>query len=288
MNNDTRIHNEALGQPWAVLVGDPRAVMDQIVGTVLHDGRTRASWQFTNGRGQEHVLMAWPADQPVRAGVIVCGEAGKELKPRSAMPILEGLPNDLMVDGVHAWHSGVEAEVAVVMQEGRNPMWFYTPTYYRDAQELTPGVTHTFVLAGLAYGVRKALVDDITITQGPQYEAYAAAWLEANAGKERADVPPLKVNMAGKKMIMPGRVFGEYQLRTTVLGVQACTLDKLDITMLRVAFEFEDRPPLQLMIYAPKPLLAGYEPAEGDEIEAYVWLQGRIIDFDPKEDMPKQ
>ena len=97
--------------------------------------------------------------------------------------------------------------------------------------------------------------------------------------------------VAGALAFYLGMVLGsssDIPANTTVLGVQACTLDKLDITMLRVAFEFEDRPPLQLMIYAPKPLLAGYEPAEGDEIEAYVWLQGRIIDFDPKEDMPKQ
>ena len=287
MSNDTRIHNEALGQQWAVLVGDPRAVMDQIVGTVLHEGRTRAAWQFTNGRGQEHVLMAWPPDQPVRAGVLMAGEAGKNLRPRSAMPILEGLPNDLTVEATHAWHTGVEGDVAVTMLEGKNPMWFYTPTFYRDAQELTPGVTHTFVLAGLAYGLRKALVDDMTITQGPRYEAHCAAWLAANPGKSRTDVPPLKVRLAGRKMIMPGQAYGEYQIRTTVQGVESCRLDKADITMLRVSFEFEDRPPLQLMIYVPSSLLGDYQPAEGDEIEAYVWLQGRIIDFDPTEDMPQ-
>ncbi|MDD6181539.1 MAG: hypothetical protein PUB01_05660 [Desulfovibrionaceae bacterium] len=287
MSNDTRIHNEALGQQWAVLVGDPRAVMDQIVGTVLHEGRTRAAWQFTNGRGQEHVLMAWPPDQPVRAGVLMAGEAGKNLRPRSAMPILEGLPNDLTVEATHAWHTGVEGDVAVTMLEGKNPMWFYTPTFYRDAQELTPGVTHTFVLAGLAYGLRKALVDDMTITQGPRYEAHCVAWLAANPGKSRTDVPPLKVRLAGRKMIMPGQAYGEYQIRTTVQGVESCRLDKADITMLRVSFEFEDRPPLQLMIYVPSSLLGDYQPAEGDEIEAYVWLQGRIIDFDPTEDMPQ-
>lgn len=45
----------------------------------------------------------------------------------------------------------------------------------RDKDDLTPGVTHTFVLAGLAYGLRKAMLDEITITQGKRYEAYAGA-----------------------------------------------------------------------------------------------------------------
>ena len=37
---------------------------------------------------------------------------------------------------------------------------------------------HTFLLAGLALGLRKALLDEITITQGVRYEAYAEAWFD--------------------------------------------------------------------------------------------------------------
>ena len=284
---DNRTHAEGLGGQWAVLLGgDPRAIFDQVVATVLHAGGTRGAWKHVNNRGIERVMMAWPADQPVRASVVMQGEEGKNLKPVTAAPLLEGLPNDLMVEDVHPWKSGVEGNVAVTMTEGRNPLWFYCPTYFRDAEELTPGVTHSFVLGGLAYSLRRALVDDMTITQGPYFEAHAEKWLAENPGKERTDVPPLKISMAGKKIIMPGRVFGEYQVRTRVERVEACKLDKLDIAVLYVAFEFDDRPALHLPIYVPKPMLKDYEPAEGDEIEAYVWLQGRIIDFDPNEAAP--
>ena len=54
-------------------------------------------------------------------------------------------------------------------------MWFYDPLYGRDKDDLTPGITHTFLLAGLAFGLCKALLDEITITQGVRYEAYAEA-----------------------------------------------------------------------------------------------------------------
>ena len=37
-------------------------------------------------------------------------------------------------------------------------MWFYDPLYLRDKDDLTPGITHTFSLAGLCFALRKALL----------------------------------------------------------------------------------------------------------------------------------
>jgi hypothetical protein len=36
-------------------------------------------------------------------------------------------------------------------------------------------------------------------------------------------------------------------------------------------------------------VLTDYEPKEGDEIDAYVWLQGRIVDLPPSshDEMPE-
>ena len=159
LQGKNRTHFEGLGDAWAVLTGqNPAAVMPQVVGTVLHEGGTRPSWQWKRG-GRDHVLMAWPKDQPVRASVLVAGEQGGKLTPVSVVPLLDGLPNDLTVEEVHPWESGLGANVAVSMVEGKNPMWFFDPLYGRDHDDLTPGITHTFLLAGLAYGLRKALLD---------------------------------------------------------------------------------------------------------------------------------
>ena len=44
LRGENRQHDEALGDAWAVLLGqNPMAVMPQVVGTVLHDGGTRTS-----------------------------------------------------------------------------------------------------------------------------------------------------------------------------------------------------------------------------------------------------
>ncbi len=272
-----RTHFEGLGHQWSVLVGNPAKYLPQIVGTVIHSGGTRECWQRKDST-KETILMAWPKEEPLKAGVIMQGLLEKDMKPVSAMPLLRGLPNDLMVDSALPWKSGVEGHVSATIFEGRNPMWFYDPLFFRDKDDLTPGVTHTFLLAGLAFGVRKALLDEMTITQGPIYEEHVARWLAAYPDKTRLDVPVMKVPLAGKQIIMPGRNFCEYEVRNTLAEVEKTKLDKVDVYMLRMLFPLEGKAPLDIMVYAPVHLFKEYEPQVGDEVDAYVWLQGCIID----------
>ena len=274
-----RAHFEGLGDQWAVLVDNPAALMPQIVATVLQAGGMRPSWHRKDAK-DEYVLMAWPEKEPARAAVLMHGQPGEQLKPATAVPLLEGLPNDLTVDDVHVWERGMEAHVAVSMIEGHNPMWFYDPLYFRDREDLTPGVTHTFLVSGLAYGLRRALLDEMTIAQGPRFEAYAAAWREEHPDADPLDMPPLKVNLVGKHLIMPERNFCEYQMRATIVSVETTQLDKEELYILHLQFGFDERPPLDVALYAPKRVcVKGYEPKAGDEIDAYVWLQGRIADY---------
>ena len=87
--------------------------------------------------------------------------------------------------------------------------------------------------------------------------------------------------MKGRRMIMPGRRFCEYQLRGEVEEVRQGNLENMPVTLLYLRFPFEQREPMLLPVYATKMVLGEYEPKAGDEIDAYVWLQGRVIDFDP-------
>lgn len=276
---DTRGHHEGLGDQWGVLVGNPAQLMPQIMGTIIHSGGTRPAWQAKKDN-TEYVLMAWPEDEPIRAAAIMSGPAEGELKPATAVPFLDGLPNDFTVDQVHVWENGVAAHVGVTMEGSQKPLWFYTPTYFRDHEALiTPDVTSTFLLAGLAYGLRRALLDTVTITQGPRYEAYAAAWLAEHPDKKSHQVPPLKLDVAGSRVIMPGNNYCEYQIRATVESVESSHLDKEPVRMLRLSFPMEGRAALDIMLYVPERALEqGYEPKAGDEIDTYVWLQGRIMD----------
>lgn len=277
-----RIHNEGLAHVWKALTGhDPATLIPQVVGTVLQEGGTRPAWQWKK-HGREFVLMAWPEDQPVRASVLMAGPEGGQLKPVTAVPLLEGLPNDLTVEEVHQRETG-GGDVAVSMLEGKNPMWFYDPLFGRDQTDLTPGVTHTFWLAAAAILIRKALLDEITITSGPQYEAWAQEWLAEHPDKNRLDIPPLKINVSGKTFIMPGRSFGEYQLRATVERVEEYHLDKMAISAIFLEFPFENRPTMHLPLYASQNVLGDFKPERGQDLEAYAWFEGRIIDLEQQQ-----
>lgn len=287
-NSDTRLHSESLGDVWLAITGmNPATLLPQVIGTVLHEGGTRPSWKWQTG-DNEFIVMAWPQDQPIRASVLMGGPIDGELKPITAVPLAQGLPNDLTVEDVHPRQEGMGGDVAVTMFEGKNPMWFFDPMFDRDKTDLTPGVTSTFWLAGIAFAVRKALLDEITITNGPQYEAYAASWLANNPGSKSQDVPPLKMDIKGKHFIMPGRFFGEYQLRAVIDKIQDCQLEKMPIKLLYLTFPFENRPELHLPLYVSQFVLKDLVPEEGKEIEAYVWLQGRVIDLEAPEQTEKQ
>ena len=288
LRGENRQHFEGLGLQWGVLLGGmPQQLMPQVVATVLKAGGTRPAWRW-NVNKTDFYLMAWPKDEPVRACVVMAGPEGDKLHPLDAFPMAEGLPNDAKVAETHPWKVGVGGNVAVTMTEGRSPMWFYDPVFERDYDMLTEGVTQTFLLSGVCLSIRKALLDDITITKGPPFEVYAQDWLEKNPGKTGLDVPPLKFNLKGRHLIMPGRQFCEYQMRATVEDVDDCRLDRMDIRILYVSFPFDDRPSLQLPLYAPKSVLKDFDPKAGDEIDAYVWLQGRVTDQDEQlNDVPE-
>lgn len=278
-----RIHNDALGNVWFAITGqNPAVIMPQIIGTVLSSGGTRPPWKWLY-KGKEYVAVAWPEKEPLRACAIMSGPEDGELKPVTVVPLIEGLPNDLTVESVHPRKEGQGADVAVTMIEGQNPMWFFDPFYTRDINDLTPGITHTFWLSAVALGIRKAALDEITIVQGPQFEAYVENWLRENPGKQSKDAPPLKLEIKGKHFIMPGKFFGEYQLRALIEKIEECQFEKMPFKICFLSFPFENRPALNIPLFASQFVLGNYEPQTGDEIEIHAWLEGRIIDLEASE-----
>lgn len=279
-NLDKRIHAEGLGNVWLALTGiDPVQLLPQVLGTVIAEGGTRPAWQWERN-GQEYKMVAWPADQPARAGVLFAGPMDGDLKPMTCVPLLEGLPNNLCVAQTHPRQEGLGGDVATEMLENKRPMWFFDPFFDRDREDLTPGVTHTFWLSGVALAIRKALLDNITLTHGPQFDAYAQEWLASNPDRKPQDVPPLKLDIKGKHFIMPGRFFGEYQFRAPIESVEECQLDKMPVKILYLAFPFDDRPDLRLPLYVSQFVAQDLKLEERQEIDAYVWLQGRVIDME--------
>ena len=271
-------HSESLGDQWRCLLDDPEQAIPGMALTIAQEGGTREVWKHVTA-SRETVLLAFPQEASIRGAVVVQGEPGGELKAKTVCPLLEGIPNDMTIDEVHPWKSGVEGNVSARRNEDGEPLWFYTPFLFRDREDLTPEVRQTILLAGLAYGLRRALVDELTISSGPNYEEYAAAWLKENPGKTRLDVPQLKLPLAGARILEPGGLACEYQLRAPITSVKAVNFGPETVYLLYLRFGLHTENPLELAIYASAKVCNNYVPQPDDEIDAYIWLQGRLIDI---------
>ena len=269
-------HFEGLGKTWLTLLNDPEKEVPAVVMQVMKEGKTRDCWQRKDSK-EETMVLAWPVETGFRAGVTVHGNAGDQLRPVSTYPLLEGAPNDMTVNETYLWQNETEGEVSATCNEGANPLWFYSPFLFRDRENLTPGVRHTFLIAGLAYGLRRALLDERPITEGVEYERYVAEWLAQNPGKTRLDVPQLTVDLRGARIVVPGDVASEYQIRVPVTSVEEMYIQNEKIYMLIVEFGLNTPNPLRFPLYAPE-RVCKIVPQAGDEIDAIIWLQGRIID----------
>lgn len=269
-------HFEGLGKTWLTLLNNPQQELPAVIMDVMKEGKTRGCWQRKDAK-TETMVLAWPAETAFRAGVTLHGKAEKEIRPVSAYPLLEGAANDMTVEETYAWKNGTEGEVAACCNEGASALWFYSPFFYRDREDLTPGVRHTFLIAGLALGLRRALLDEMTVTEGPDYERYAAEWLAHHPGATRHDVPQLTVDLKGARILMPGEITSEYQIRVPVTSVEEMTFRDEKVYMLIVEFGLNTLNPLRFPLYAPE-RVCKIVPKAGDEIDAIIWLQGRIID----------
>ena len=269
-------HFEGLGRAWLTVFDNLEQRLPAAVAHTLSEGGSRDCWQCKTEKA-ETMVIAWPEQSGFRLAVTVKGKPGEELKPVSSYPLLEGLPNDMTIEEVYPWKNRTEGEVSAFRNEGASPLWMYTPFLFRDQEGLTPGVRQTFLVAGLAYGVRKALLDEMTITEGPDYERYAADWMEKHPGSERLDVPQLSVNLRGARILVPGEFACEYQLRGPVSSVDELEIGGEKVYVLIMEFGLNTPNPLRFPLYAPARICKDV-PQTGMDIDALIWLQGRMLD----------
>ena len=280
---DPRGHIEDMRDKWLLLLDDLNAIPG-VVQTTLSQGGSRKSWAGIE-KGTEYIMMAWPAESTLRSAVVVAGPEEGKLEPRAVFPFLEGIPNMLQIEAVHGWQDGVQGEAGVLPSEDSPLIWFYDPLFFRDRNvDLTFGVTQSFVLAGLCYGIQRTLIDEITLTDGPRYEEYAAGWLAEHPGKKSHEVPPLKIDMRGKRILGGTQYSSMYQARTTIEDEPVSFMfgpEGAQVKIYRFPVVFGEKNPIAIMIYAPeKACKNGYVPEKGHDVEMLFWLQGRITDYE--------
>ena len=272
-------HLESMGDKWFVLGVTSEDILG-VISTTLDLGGSRPAWGMKDEQ-VERILMAWPSESLLRTSVLMAGKPGGKLSVAAVTPFMEGFPNQLTVRDTFAWKGGHAGEI-LAQPEDFPGLWFYDPLFFRDAEGDVKEKTCTFVLSGLCFGIRRALLDELTVTEGPAYEQHALEWMKANPTKTRLDVPPLKIPLKGRTLMDLGEHYSEYQCHASIFDVDSFMFgsEKGQFKVYRFGIAFGNpEKPVYAIIYAPEKVChKGYVPAEGDDVDMVFWMQGRIDD----------
>ncbi len=274
-------HLESVGDKWAPFLTNVEAELPQVIARVVKDGGTREAWQAKN-ENEETILMAYPQESTFRASATFRGTPEGKLNPMTAVPLMEGIQTEMIVLDTYEWKSGVSGEVLALHEPTKRPFWFFDPLFFRDKKEdLQKEQPQNFYLAGLVYLVRKALLDEMTITQGENYERYAMQYLADNPDKSRLDVPPMQVSLKGAEIVSLGQKACEYQARGIVRDLKSFTFGPKEAEKKVYSFVINagiGEEIMPLVLYACESVCGKLELEEGMELDLYFWLQGRVVD----------
>lgn len=281
-------HIESMGDKWFTLGVGPKDIPG-VVDVTRELGGTRDVWG-SKDETWERILMAWPQESLLRTSVIFAGKPEGQLDIVAVSPLMEGFANELKVGDLYPWKDGHAGEIFA--RPNRFPgFWFYDPLFFRDAGNIAKDDICKFYLSGLCFGLRRALLDELTVTEGPAYEQHALEWMKANPSKTRLDVPALKISLRGKTFIDITEHCSQYQARAVIFDVDSFMFgpESAQMKIYRFGIQFGDeKSPVYAVIYAPERVCQkGYVPAEGDEVDMVFWMQGRIVDDEASSGEPE-
>ena len=191
-------HIESMGDKWFAL-GVALKDINGVIATTLELGGSRPAGSMRDDE-VERMLMAWPSDSLLRTSVLMAGKPEGSLSVVAVAPFMEGFANTMTIQDVYPWKDTPAGEI-LAATENFPPFWFYDPLFFRDAEGEVKGKSCQILLSGLCFGIRRALLDELTVTQGPAYEKHALEWMKQHPDKTRLDVPALKIPLRGKTLI---------------------------------------------------------------------------------------
>lgn len=270
-------HFEGLGDTWHALFGKNNSI-EPLLPTVVNEGKLFPDCQATYQNGAISALLQYPEQAPFRIGALVVKTPESEgMKLWSCCPVMEGLPNRLVIGKTHTWENHVEGVVAAKEADGGSPVTFFAPFYFRDKDIFASGGEQTISLAALALSLGKAELQEFTVDEGPLYESRLQEFLEENPGKSQADFTTPVVSMRGCRILMPSKYVPEWQFRCPVLNVETISLFGHTIHKMQVIFVGMDDQEISGYLYASEHVLNGYVPQAGDDIQGVLWMSGALV-----------
>jgi len=221
--------------------------------------------------------LAWPAQ---RQGVIAAIRIGKDINEvMSLFPFFSDAgEHSLVLNNVHVWESGVEAQIDATFLNGA-VITFFDVGFIPNRPWYETGHHYEFILAGLAYSARPGTINEIPANRHPDDLAF-----ERLVAKRKGMQPPLQsqtISLSGMTFFLQidGWDVDEYRFRGPVKSVKETPFDILGqsgwIVRVTVIKFRNNNIDLDILI-TRKVWKSDRAPFIGQDIEGSLWLQGYL------------
>lgn len=187
-----------------------------------------------------------------------------------------GVQQTVMLHEVHVWPGGLEAQV--VASWGEAEIAFFDNQYLINRSLYEAGMEYDFILAGIAYTARPADELEWQVERHPDEVAWANRHLEPGEVPHEASVTLKSTGMA---VLLPAEKLDrdDYNFRAPVKSVEPFRQQwlgqqgwRVRATIMRSGDQDAD-----LDIFITRKAWEGDQPPRvGQDIEGYLWLQGRL------------
>jgi hypothetical protein len=189
-----------------------------------------------------------------------------------------GTQETLVIDKVHVWTSGIEAQVAARL--GDACITFFDTDFVFSTGWYRAGAKAEFILSGLAYQCEPANEPDIVMDgHSPMLAHFRAA---ARLSGDDPGAEPGTLGMKGAAILLPidGWDRDDYQFRGTIGAVRPYPMLDVEGWLLTVcvlrSLDGSDRE-FNLNILVTRRVWQEQSPPEvGQDVRGALWLQGRL------------
>lgn len=269
-----------LGSHWEPIVEDAAEIMkrlpEYLPKALLQGGygAHRKSPRSLPDDWPKGFQLVWPAEDQ---GLAIILRAEKEANLFvSLFPFFStGCPQTLVLQSVHVWSSGAEAQIAASWDEGE--VTFFDSRYLVNRAWYETGNTYDFVLSAIAYVASHAQHREIKVSRHPE----EVAWMNRNLkeGKEPYEAD-CTVSFDGAAMLLPISEWDvdDYSFRAPVKSVTEFSdwLGQDGWIVRATVMRFGDNDADLDIVITRRAWSGDGPPRVGDDIEGRFWLQGYL------------
>ena len=282
--------NEGHGDHWQAIDENYTEFISTMIPRICEEGKLDGSGDFSFDSFKENGLHPLQGttfglrhmETPIQYFALVAAKIDNVDQSKdlwSAYPVCaEGITHRLCIDAIHPWKNTIEGVLEASIPGGAGVIWFFDPFFYRNKDEYIVSREVEICIAGLAYTFRKAETADLEITAGAMLDIHRQQLLDRNPDVDVSEITSVPISMKGAAIYFPRSTRnGDADIRTQVKCVEYFEVAGKEFCRIRGTIMKPGEQSFDAYIYVASHVLQEYRPEVGDDIDAFVWMQGYLL-----------